>query len=219
MTRDKKKHLKPHQNPIGDINDGTFSASCHNTAWIGSEGLSMPFVPLVPSKYRLSRAHEALCRLVFQKVFYKNFSFKTFSETRGLRGSRGSRGEVRMAMPPFADPANLVAREVEVEEDGPEGETSLQLLQTVYRDRKQPLNVRVRCAVEALQHEYGKVSAVKGSKENLADALDRELQALARAVARSRQPTPLPPPKTIEHEPPPVSPSEMKKPFSRYRRY
>jgi hypothetical protein len=70
--------------------------------------------------------------LVFQKVFCKKFSIKTFLELRGSRGSRGSRGEVKMAMPPFANPANLIAREVEIEEDGPEGETSLQLLQTVY---------------------------------------------------------------------------------------
>jgi hypothetical protein len=32
--------------------------------------------------------------------------------------------------------------ELEEEPDGPEGETSLQLLQAIYRNRKQPLNVR-----------------------------------------------------------------------------
>jgi len=55
-------------------------------------------------------------------------------------------------LPYFADPKNLEVVEDEPKkvEDGPESETSLQLLQTVYRDRKQPLNVRVRCAVEAL---------------------------------------------------------------------
>jgi hypothetical protein len=36
---------------------------------------------------------------------------------------------------------------VEEPEDGPEGETSLQLLWAIYRNRKQPLNVRVRCAI------------------------------------------------------------------------
>jgi hypothetical protein len=49
-------------------------------------------------------------------------------------------------MPPFADPANLVVEryeEPEVEE-GPEGQTSLELLQTVYRDRSQPLNASAK---------------------------------------------------------------------------
>jgi|SRR5215469_5955887 len=113
-----------------------------------------------------------------------------------------------MAMPAFADPANLVAREVE---EGPEGETSLQLLQTVYRDRTQPLNVRVRCAVEALSHEYPKVSAVQVSHmtgQDFASALDR-------AIARSQSPHVInaPPALTIQH-----SPDEMKGPMARLER-
>ena len=58
-------------------------------------------------------------------------------------------------LPYFADPANLEVVEDEPKkiEDGPEGETSLQLLQAIYRDKKQALNVRVRCAVEALPYE------------------------------------------------------------------
>jgi hypothetical protein len=109
-------------------------------------------------------------------------------------------------MPPFADPANLVARETA---DGPEGETSLELLQTVYRDRRQPLNVRVRCAVEALAHEYPRVSAVavtSMSGQSFAEALDR-------AIKRSEAPLPLPGPKTIEHQA-----DEMKGPFTRLER-
>jgi len=119
-------------------------------------------------------------------------------------------------LPYFADPKNLEVVEDEPTkiEEGPEGETSLQLLQTVYRDRKQPLNVRVRCAVEALQHEYPKVSAIAVSHMNGQDFAS----ALERAIIRSKSPLPLPAPKTIEHEPP-VSPAEMKKPFSRFRRY
>ena len=98
-----------------------------------------------------------------------------------------------MAMPPFANPANLVPMEVE---DGPEGETSLELLQAVYRNRKQPLNVRVRCAVEALAHEYPRVSAVavtSMSGQSFAEALDR-------AIERSGI-KPLPAPKQIEARP------------------
>jgi hypothetical protein len=112
-----------------------------------------------------------------------------------------------MAMPPFADPANLVPIEIE---EGPEGETSLQLLQTVYRDRKQPLNVRVRCAVEALAHEYPRVSAIAVSSmdgKSFAEALER-------AIQRSKSPLALNAPKVIEH-----SPSELKTPHQRYRRY
>jgi len=100
-------------------------------------------------------------------------------------------------------------------EEGPEGETSLQLMQNVYRDRKQPLNVRVRCAVEAAPYENPRVSAIAVSHMNsqsFAEALDR-------AIERSGiKPLPLPPPKVIEHEPP-VSAEEMKRPFARLRRF
>jgi hypothetical protein len=126
-----------------------------------------------------------------------------------------------MAMPPFADPANLIVEEPQPEkiEEGPEGETSLQLLQTVYRDRKQSLNVRVRCAVEALAHEYPRVSAVavtSMSGQSFAEQLER-------AITRSGI-KPLPAPKVINGEAQPVeqvSASELKKPFARlnYRRF
>jgi hypothetical protein len=92
-------------------------------------------------------------------------------------------------------------------EEGPEGETSLQLLQTVYRDRKQPLNVRVRCAVEALAHEYPRVSAVavtSMSGQSFAEALDR-------AIARSKAPLLLNGP--VE----PLPAEELKGPFPNYR--
>jgi hypothetical protein len=112
-----------------------------------------------------------------------------------------------MAMPPFADPANLAPTEIE---DGPEGETSLQLLQAIYRNRKQPLNVRVRCAIEALAHEYPKVSAVQVSHMNGQDFA----AALDRAIERSRGPLALNAPAVIEHDP-----AELKKPNARYRRF
>ena len=112
-----------------------------------------------------------------------------------------------MAMPPFADPANLVVEEIE---DGPEGETSLELLQAIYKNRKQPLNVRVRCAIEALAHEYPKVSAVQVSHMNGQDFAS----ALERAIQRSKSPHTLNAPAVIEHDP-----AELKKPNARYRRY
>lgn len=96
-------------------------------------------------------------------------------------------------------------------EEGPEGETSLQLLQTVYRDRKQPLNVRVRCAIEALNHEYGKVSAVPvtsiSGQQSFAERLER-------AIARSQSPPLLNGP--VE----PLPATVASRPFSRpYRRF
>jgi hypothetical protein len=116
-------------------------------------------------------------------------------------------------LPYFADPKNLEVEEDQPKkiEEGPEGETSLQLLQTVYRDRKQPLNVRVRCAVEALAHEYPRVSAVavtSMSGQSFAEALER-------AIERSKSPPILNGP--VEELPA----SELKKPFvrSNYRRF
>jgi hypothetical protein len=79
----------------------------------------------------------------------------------------------------------MVLDEVFIEGEGPEGKTSLELLQAIYRDRSQPLNVRVRCAVEALAHEYPRVSAVA---------------VLRRRSSMSRY-------------------QQMKKPFSRFRRF
>jgi hypothetical protein len=112
----------------------------------------------------------------------------------------------------FTDPKLVTEQLPEKVEDGPEGETSLQLLQAIYKNRKQPLNVRVRCAIEALAHEYPKVSAVQISHLNGQDFA----RALERAIQRSKAPLPLPAP-VIEHEPA-VSAEEMKRPFSRYRR-
>jgi hypothetical protein len=103
--------------------------------------------------------------------------------------------------------------ELEEEPQGPEGETSLELLQAIYRDRKQPLNVRVRCAVESLAHEYPKLSSIAHGHfdgKTYAEALEAEL----RAIERSKRPLPLAGPgPTIEH-----SADELKGPFTRFER-
>jgi hypothetical protein len=101
-------------------------------------------------------------------------------------------------LPYFADPKNLVVEEerpatkaVEVVvEDGPEGRSSLELLQTIYRDRTLPLNVRVRAAVEALPFENPKLSATAIT------TMDGKsfAAALERAIERSKKPTPPPVP-------------------------
>jgi hypothetical protein len=75
------------------------------------------------------------------------------------------------------------AREAEINaREAPDGETALALLQAVYRDHRQPLPVRVRCAVECLPFENPKLSAIGVSQltgRDFAAALDR-------AIARSR---------------------------------
>ena len=97
-------------------------------------------------------------------------------------------------------------------EEGPEGETSLQLLQTVYRDRKQPLNVRVRCAIEALVHEYPKLSAVAHKHFDFATELEKA--TIERAWERSKRPVPLLNGKVEE-----LPASELKGPMARLRRF
>jgi hypothetical protein len=115
-------------------------------------------------------------------------------------------------LPYFADPKNLEIVEDEPKkiEEGPEGETSLQLLQTVYRDRKQPLNVRVRCAVEALVHEYPKLSATAHVNYDFAKELEKALERAWGRSANANLPRLNGP---VEQLPP----QELKKPFSNYR--
>jgi hypothetical protein len=100
--------------------------------------------------------------------------------------------------------------ELEEEPAVPEGETSLQLLQAIYRDKKQPLNVRVRCAIESLPYENPKLSATAIATMDGATFA----QALDRAIERSKGPPLLNGP--VE----PLPASEMKRPMSRlFRRY
>ena len=104
--------------------------------------------------------------------------------------------------------------ELEEEPEGPEGETSLELLQNVYRNRRQPLNVRVRCAIEALVHEYPKLSAIAHKHFDFATELEKA--TIERAIERSKQPVPL-----LNGSTEQLPASELKKPFPRltYRRY
>jgi hypothetical protein len=71
-----------------------------------------------------------------------------------------------------------------------------------------PLNVRVRCAIEALAFENPKLSAMAVTRmdgKSFAEQLER-------AIERSQKP--LPPPKLSE----PLSASELKKPMARLQR-
>ena len=99
--------------------------------------------------------------------------------------------------------------ELEEEPEVPEGETSLKLLQAIYKDKKQPLNVRVRCAIEALPFETPKLSATAITSMNG----NSFAEALERAIARSNSPVPL-----LNGPAPPELPAEtLKRPFSNYR--
>jgi hypothetical protein len=101
--------------------------------------------------------------------------------------------------------------ELEQEPDAPDGETSLKLLQAIYKDKRQPLNVRVRCAIEALPFEVPKLSATAIAtmdERSFAAALDR-------CIERSKSPPPMPNAPTIEL----VDATELKKPMARFRRF
>ena len=112
--------------------------------------------------------------------------------------------------------ATVEAALAELEEEliAPEGETSLLLLQAIYKDKKQPLTVRMRSAIAALPFEVPKLSV---SAHTTMDEKSFAAQ-LDRAIERSKSPM-LNPPKTIEHEQL-VSAAELKRPFPRnYRRF
>jgi hypothetical protein len=83
----------------------------------------------------------------------------------------------------------------------------------VVRGKRTLSRDQMRLLIELLPYHLPKLSAVAHAHFDFAGQLEKEL----RAIERSRQPLPLPPP-TIEHEPA-VTAAEMKAPFSRYRRY
>ena len=113
--------------------------------------------------------------------------------------------------------ATVEAALAELEEEliAPEGETSLLLLQAIYKDKKQPLTVRMRSAIAALPFEVPKLSV---SAHTTMDEKSFAAQ-LERCIERSKSLPLLNPPKTIEHEQL-VSADELKRPFPRnYRRF
>jgi hypothetical protein len=59
------------------------------------------------------------------------------------------------------------------------GETSLDFLRKVYRSVKQPMSRRMRAAIEALQHEHPRLSAMATTNmtgQDFASALERAIQ-------------------------------------------
>ena len=92
----------------------------------------------------------------------------------------------------------------------PEGTTAKQALEMVYRGLIVLSPQQFRAAVECLQFEVPKVSAVAISHMNGNDFAS----ALDRAIARSSGVPALPSPET-----PQLDASELKKPMARFRRY
>src|SRR5262249_23651490 len=112
-----------------------------------------------------------------------------------------------MAMPPFADPANL-----EVERDEqlilPEGTSAKEALRMVYRGEIVLSPQQMRAAIESLPYETPKLSAAAiGHFEGKTFA-----EALERAISRSKQPVPF-----LNGPSPELPAEELKGPFPNYR--
>ena len=88
--------------------------------------------------------------------------------------------------------------------------TPVDFMEAVYLNPNLPLNTRLRAAIEAAPYRHPKLAVTAHGHFEGKDFATQ----LERAIERSRQPLPLPAPKTIEH-----SSSEMKKPMARYRRF
>jgi hypothetical protein len=92
----------------------------------------------------------------------------------------------------------------------PEGTTAKQALEMVYRGEIVLSPQQMRAAIECLQFEVPKVSAVAISHMDGSDFAS----ALERAINRSQQPVPL-----LNGPSEPLPASELKKPFSNLRRF
>ena len=84
--------------------------------------------------------------------------------------------------------AELGLIEAKCEREAPDAETALQLLQSVYRDPRVPLPVRMRAAAEALPYENPKLSAIAVASltgNEFAMRLDRAIMRSAKLIAQS----------------------------------
>ena len=84
----------------------------------------------------------------------------------------------------------------------------------VVRGKRQLSRDQMRLLIELLPYYLSKRPTSHNVNFNFAEQLEKELRCIERSGIK-----PLPAPQVIEHEPAQHSPSEMKGPFQRYRRY
>jgi len=123
-----------------------------------------------------------------------------------------------MAVPPFADPANLVVERGEQLFVLPEGTTAKEALRMVYRGEIVLSPQQMRAAIESLPYETPKLSAstvVSMDGQSFAEALER---ATARSETVRSLPAPVDEALVVEAAPV-ISAAEMKRPFQTYRRF
>jgi hypothetical protein len=77
--------------------------------------------------------------------------------------------------------AQTVEPVVEEEVELPEGTTSLDLMQAVYRDSRQPMTRRMRAAQIAIGYEHLKLAVTANTNLNIAE----QMEAFARAIGKS----------------------------------
>ena len=114
-------------------------------------------------------------------------------------------------MPPFADPANLVRREIE-EEPIPDNIPLQVIADEVVRGKRQLSRDQMRLLIELLPYYLSKLPTTTHVNFNYAEQLEKEL----RAIERSKQAIPLL--KVIDGTVEQVSAAEMKRPFPQPRR-
>src|SRR5215469_11004938 len=90
-----------------------------------------------------------------------------------------------MAMPHFADPANLVVEEEE-RLVLPEGTTAKEALRMVYRGEIVLSPQQMRAAIESLPYETPKLSATAHIIGSFSDQLEKELRAIERSKGPPR---------------------------------
>ena len=114
-----------------------------------------------------------------------------------------------MAMPRFADPANLI---VEERPTIPDEIPLPAIADEVVRGKRTLSREQLRLLIELLPYHLPKLSAVAHAHFNFATELDKAL--LARAIERSKQPTPM-----LNGPSQPLPASEVKKPMAQLRRF
>jgi hypothetical protein len=71
--------------------------------------------------------------------------------------------------------------EAEAEAAAPDGRTALELLQAIYRDKRNPLHMRMRAASIAIPFETPKLAVTANIDADLGEMLDR---AIARSTGK-----------------------------------